>query len=81
MQSTYLKGLVPKIHKEFSKLNRKNPNNTIKIRAEDMKRYVTEESIEMSNKHKKKTSTSLVIWVKQIKTTMRYHYTPSEQLK
>ena len=46
-----------------------------------MKRYFTEENIRVANKHVKRCSTSLVIKERQIKTTVRYHYTPIRMAK
>lgn len=56
--------------------DKKKINNPIKIWAKDSSRPLTTRSVQMANKHLKRFSTSFVRVELQIKTVMRYIYTP-----
>jgi hypothetical protein len=69
--------LINGIYRELKKANSQNTNDPMKKWANELNRAFSKEEVHMAKKHMTKCSTSLTTNEMQIKTTLRFYFTPA----
>ena len=75
------RGLISNIHDELKKLDSRKSNKPIKKWGTKLNKEFSAKEYRMAEKHLKKCSTSLIIREMQIKTTLRFLFTPVRMAK
>lgn len=63
--------------RDNSTVKRQKKKTPMERQAIDLNRHFFKEDMQMTDKHMKRCSISLVIWEMQTKTIRRYHITPT----
>jgi hypothetical protein len=72
---------ISNIYKELKKVDSRKSDNPIKKWGSELKKEFSPEEYRMAEKHLKKCSTSLIIREMQIKTILRFYFTPVKMAK
>jgi hypothetical protein len=74
------KGLITQIYRKLKKLNSLKVNEPMKKWTTELNRTFSKEEIQMAKTHMKTCSPPLAIKEMQIKTILRFHFTPLKSL-
>jgi hypothetical protein len=75
------RGLISNIYKELKKMDYRRSNNPINKWGPELNKEFSAEEHQRAEKHLKTRSTSIIIRERQIKTTLRFHFTPVTMAK